>query len=317
MSFRKAVLLAAALATIFIVLPWSRATESQPPSLRERLESEFPYDRQSDFSPQIWQTWKHMPDSDEFEYISRAPFDSWAAHHPTYAHTFLSDAAAASLTLQLYASVPAVIEAYAVLPLPVLRAGFFRYLILLARGGIYSDIDTAALQPALQWVPPSGPRTSYGLVIGIEADPDSDAWNQWLSRRVQFCQGTRRCARSSRTSRRRRCSASARAGQRGRGRDHTDAVFAFFNDARYGEPGSDTHEVIWTNFTKLEVSKQVRDVVVLSITSFSPGVSWMGSKTYDDPMAFVLHMFEGSRRLKPNVPSPNLTLDTSTVVSED
>jgi alpha 1,6-mannosyltransferase len=37
----------------------------------------------------------------------------------------------------------------------------------------------------------------------------------------------------------------------------------------------------------------VGDVLVLPITSFSPGVGQMGAKEYDDPMAFVKHDFEG------------------------
>ena len=40
-------------------------------------------------------------------------------------------------------------------------------------------------------------------------------------------------------------------------------------------------------------SKKVGDVVVLPITSFSPGVQQMGAEDYEHPMAFVKHEFEG------------------------
>ena len=79
-------------------------------------------------------------------------------------------------------------EAYYALPLPILKADFFRYLILLARGGIYADIDTEALKPAHQWLPETSPANTVGLVIGIEADPTRDDWSMWYSRRIQFCQ---------------------------------------------------------------------------------------------------------------------------------
>jgi alpha 1,6-mannosyltransferase len=88
----------------------------------------------------------------------------------------------------LYGTVPSVIEAYYSLPLPILKADFFRYLILFARGGIYADIDTEALRPAYQWLPETSPAKTVGLVIGIEADPTRDDWNLWYSRRIQFCQ---------------------------------------------------------------------------------------------------------------------------------
>ena len=51
--------------------------------------------------------------------------------------------------------------------------------------------------------------------------------------------------------------------------------------------------VTWETFTGMEVAKKVGDVVVLPITSFSPGVQQMGAKEPDDPMAFVKHDFEG------------------------
>jgi len=79
-------------------------------------------------------------------------------------------------------------EAWYALPLPILRADFFRYLILLARGGIYADIDTEALRPAHQWLPPTSPANTVGLIVGIEADPQRDDWAIWYARRIQFCQ---------------------------------------------------------------------------------------------------------------------------------
>jgi len=88
----------------------------------------------------------------------------------------------------LYGTVPSIIEAYFSLPLPVLKADFFRYLILLACGGIYADIDTVALKPDHLWLPPTSAVDTVGLIIGIEADPTDDDWHERFSRRIQFCQ---------------------------------------------------------------------------------------------------------------------------------
>jgi alpha 1,6-mannosyltransferase len=104
----------------------------------------------------------------------------------------ITDEVADILISHLYGTVPTVIEAWFALPLPILKADFFRYLILLARGGIYADIDTEALRPAHQWLPKTSPANTVGLIIGIEADPTREDWSLWYSRRIQFCQWTMR-----------------------------------------------------------------------------------------------------------------------------
>jgi alpha 1,6-mannosyltransferase len=51
--------------------------------------------------------------------------------------------------------------------------------------------------------------------------------------------------------------------------------------------------ITWENFTGMKAPKKVGDVIVLPITSFSPGIKTMGAGEDDDPMAFVKHNFEG------------------------
>jgi hypothetical protein len=51
--------------------------------------------------------------------------------------------------------------------------------------------------------------------------------------------------------------------------------------------------ITWAHFTGMKSAKKVGDVIVLPITSFSPGVRQMGAGEDDDPMAFVKHHFEG------------------------
>ncbi|KAF2085548.1 glycosyltransferase family 32 protein [Saccharata proteae CBS 121410] len=279
--------------------------------LRQQLEYQFPYDPYGKFPGYIWQTWKSTPASGDFDEIFREPEASWTILHPTFVHEVITDSVAVHLMRHLYASVPAVLEAYNALPLPVLKADFFRYLILLARGGIYSDIDTAALKPATDWVPPDVPRNSYGLVIGIEADPDREDWAEWYSRRIQFCQWTIQAKPGHPVLREIVANITeetlARKRQGRLSKDDvkgiveftgpalwTDVVFGFFNDPEYFEieAGSGSN-ITWEAFTGMTSAKKVGDVIVLPITSFSPGVRQMGAGEDDDPMAFVKHNFEG------------------------
>jgi alpha 1,6-mannosyltransferase len=277
--------------------------------LKKQLEMQFPYDPSSKFPAYVWQTWKTSPASGDFKAEFREPEASWTTKHPTFVHEVISDAVAPHLMKHLYAPIPEVLEAYNSLPLPVLKADFFRYLILLARGGIYSDIDTTALKPATEWVPANVPRSSYGMVVGIEADPDREDWADWYSRRIQFCQWTIQAKPGHPILRDVVANITVETLKRkaeGRLSDDvksiveftgpalwTDHVFNFFNDPEYFDMSTGSGNITWKHFTGMKSAKKVGDVVVLPITSFSPGVRQMGSGEDDDPMAFVKHHFEG------------------------
>lgn len=281
----------------------------QKKPLRHQLEYQFPYDPQAKFPAYIWQTWKTTPSAGDFEEMFREPEASWTILHPTFIHEVITDSVAVHLMRHLYASVPDVLEAYNALPFPVMKADFFRYLILLARGGIYSDIDTSALKSATEWVPSDVPRDSYGMVIGVEADPDREDWADWYSRRIQFCQWTIQAKPGHPILRDIVANITEETLKRkAQGRlpkdSHdiveftgpalwTDIVFSFFNNPDYFDMKHSQSNITWNQFTGMKAPKKVGDVVVLPITSFSPGIRTMGAGEDDDPMAFVKHNFEG------------------------
>lgn len=278
--------------------------------LRKQLEYQFPYDVDSKFPAYIWQTWKTTPAQGQFPEEFREAEASWTINHPTFVHEVITDDVAVHLIRHLYASVPQVLEAYNALPVPVLKADFFRYLILLARGGIYSDIDTHALKSAADWIPSDVPSDSYGMVIGIEADPDRPDWAEWYARRIQFCQWTIQSkpghpilvdvvANITKETLQRKADGKLT-------KDHkgiieftgpglwTDSVFSFFNDPSYFDMSTSKGNISYTHFTGMKQPKKVGDVIILPITSFSPGIKTMNAGEEDDPMAFVKHQFEGT-----------------------
>lgn len=284
--------------------------------LRSQLALRFPYDVTAKFPAYIWQTWKVSPASGDFPEEFRDFEISWTVQHPGFVHEVITDDAAIHILRHLYSGIPSVVTAYESLPLPVLKADFFRYLILLARGGIYTDIDTTALKPAFQWVPDSVDRASYGLIIGIEADPDREDWADWYARRIQFCQWTiqskpghpilREIVANITEEVLARKAAGTLVRQRTEKDDGvmeltgpgiwTDKIFEYFNDAEYFDIEKSKVEggnITWQHFTGMTAAKKVGDVVVLPITSFSPGVQQMGAEEPDHPMAFVHHQFEG------------------------
>ena len=278
-------------------------------TLLEKLQYQFPYEPEGKFPAYIWQTWKNTPNEGGFDDTLRPQEASWTEHHPTFVHEVITDRIAEHFVQYLYASIPEVLEAYDALPVPVLKADFFRYLVLLARGGIYSDIDTLALKPATKWMPDNTPPSSVGLIVGIEADPDRPDWADWYSRRIQFCQWTIQ-AKVGHPVLRQVVAAITQEALRmkkagilsmskmdqsiveftGPAR-WTDTVFSYLNDPKYFKVGP--KNISWEVFTNIKKHKRVGDVVVLPITSFSPGVGQMGAGEIDDPMAFVQHDFKG------------------------
>lgn len=163
-------------------------------SLREQLHFQFPYDASSPFPKIIWQTWKVPSTSPDFKSTFRRYSKQWDEKNPDYLYNIIPDSSAHELINHLYSSIPKVIHAYNVLPKNILKADFFRYLILFARGGVYADIDTMGLKPIDNWVSNNvtifDTPNNAGIVIGIEADPDRPDWNDYYARRIQFCQWT-------------------------------------------------------------------------------------------------------------------------------
>ncbi|KAI8938165.1 hypothetical protein NX059_005830 [Plenodomus lindquistii] len=284
--------------------------------LKEQLEYQFPYDVDSKTPAYIWQTWKYTPAQGEFEEMFREPEASWSIQHPTFVHEVITDNVAMFLIRHLYASVPEILEAYDALPVPVLKADFFRYLILLARGGIYSDIDTIALKPAADWIPSDVAANSYGMVIGIEADPDRPDWHEWYSRRIQFCQWTIQSkpghpilvdivANITQETLMRKKAGTLTKDTKGiieftGPAVWTDTIFNYFNNPEFFDMSSSKGNITWENFTGMKAPKKVGDVIVLPITSFSPGIKTMGAGEKEDPMAFVQHQFEGELPVPPH-----------------
>lgn len=290
---------------------WTRTAWQRQPTLKEHLSESFPYNVSSEVSKLLWQTWKASPAEDGFDPGLRSATDSWHTLNPEFRHEVITDTVARDLVHQLFADIPSVIEAYDALPKPVLKADFFRYLILLARGGVYSDIDTTALKPITHWIP-AEPEPS-GLVIGIEADPNRPDWHDWYARRIQFCQWTIMSkpghpalvdivASITEETLKRKSRNELQPGLMKTVMEFTgpgiwtDSIFTYVNISQsYDDSAtSSSSSNTWQVFANLKEPMKVLDVVVLPITSFSPGVGHMGSGSTGDRLAFVSHGFSGT-----------------------
>ena len=115
---------------------------------------------------------------------------SWLDQNPDYTHTLFGTQAAYDWVSKHFADQPDVVATFHELGSPVLRSDVLRYLLLARAGGVYSDLDTIALQPVDHWVP-NEYRNRARVVVGVEYDQRDDA-GIWPSAvyPVQFAQWT-------------------------------------------------------------------------------------------------------------------------------
>jgi alpha 1,6-mannosyltransferase len=134
----------------------------------------------------IWQLYfGYSPLSDFAELLQ-----SWITKNQDCAYTLVSDKGGDSFVREHYAHRPDVLHAFLDLRFPVLRSDFLRYLLLNAAGGVYSDLDTAALKPIRDWVSPDV-RAKVHAIVGIEYDQrDDEPYVGLTYTRLQFCQWT-------------------------------------------------------------------------------------------------------------------------------
>jgi alpha 1,6-mannosyltransferase len=115
--------------------------------------------------------------------------DDWISMAPGYTYTLVGDAEAAAIIDQHFADRPEIAATYNALRNPALKSDFLRYLILLAKGGTYSDVDTKPLVPLDDWILDTEHRAAARLVVAVEYDEAQHAV-QGFTYPVQFCQWT-------------------------------------------------------------------------------------------------------------------------------
>ncbi|OOF95839.1 glycosyltransferase family 32 protein [Aspergillus carbonarius ITEM 5010] len=120
----------------------------------------------SGITDKIWQSAKnpHLSD-DQHDWI-----DTWFTTNPSFRYELLTDASAVTFVRTHYAMRPDIIEVFETLPIPILRADLLRYLLVLAEGGIWSDLDVTCDKPVAEWVPPEYKDDRIEMIVGLEFD---------------------------------------------------------------------------------------------------------------------------------------------------
>ena len=223
--------------------------------------------------------------------------NSFILLNPTYKYIHYNDSTAEQFVRKTMPDY--IYQTYISLPQAVMKADYFRYIVLLVKGGIYSDIDTTCLQPIDSWID----RVTWnktGLIIGIEADASLwDILQEDYARQIQIVQWTiaaapghpilhaivNEIARISPTMARKPLTDGQILEWTGPAL-WTDVISNYF---------SVKYAFSMSHLKNLKEPLRVGDdIYVLPISAFSPGLKRMGSKPITDPQAKVQHFFSGS-----------------------
>ncbi|KAL9101814.1 MAG: hypothetical protein Q9163_002961 [Psora crenata] len=320
-------------------LHWSRSTNRIiPPALVPDLQSvgdaNFTLNPPPDsrhWTKVIWQTSK-VPAA-ELSDEHRGRFDSWEPLNPGYRHEVMTDERMESYVRQKYGGTE-IERVYFELSDYILRSDLIRYLILLADGGVYNDLDVECKKAIDGWVPRKF-RGQAGIILGVELDnkfgPDGRTWENgedlfelvnwtmmakpgqpfidFLVKRV--IENLRRKAREQGSSlSEMTCDVQEVLETTG----PAALTTAFFD---YASNLTSTN-VTYKNFTKIMKPKSVGEVVILPIHAFGAGhqVEWAGFKQ-DERKVLVHHYFKGSWK-EDHVwaPSPNKDQEVKTPENE-
>jgi alpha 1,6-mannosyltransferase len=237
----------------------------------------------------IHQTWS-VSDPLRLPRDLRFPVRSHRSANEAVLQLIWSDQACAELVDAYY---PSAASEFRALPCPVLRADLFRYMVLNAFGGVYSDIDTTSLRAVDEWVSSDvEPGQPVALIVGVEADLDTD-WERWYARRLQWCQWTMAAAAGhpvlryviDESLRRIRLGDDSSVMELTGPGVWTDSINRWLEDQGRA----------WREFLGLKKATRVGDAALFTITAFSPGVGGhMGAEPASSPRALVEHGFMGS-----------------------
>jgi alpha 1,6-mannosyltransferase len=112
---------------------------------------------------------------------------SWIAKNPDYHYQLLGGPGAEEFVMKHF---PQHLDLYKSIPNTGSKSDLLRYMLLAVEGGIYTDLDTVALQPVDSWIPPHY-KDQARVIIGLEYDQrDDDFVFAELHPTIQFCQWT-------------------------------------------------------------------------------------------------------------------------------
>jgi mannosyltransferase OCH1-like enzyme len=265
----------------------------------------------SKFPKKIWQTWKVDPLAFDRKDITVAM--TWTSKNRGHRYEVLTDNNDLYYVETYYGpngfNRPDIVEMYRSLTARIIKADLLRYLVMYVEGGVYTDIDVAALKPIDRFIPDQYDERDIDMVIGVEVDEPEFKNHLILGKKSEsFCQWTFMCkprlpvmlrlvnnilAWLNEVSERQNVPISEITIDfdeviSGTGPSaFTTAVLAEMS-ARNGQ------EVTWDTFHRMSEPKLVGGILVLTVEAFASGQGHSHSGNHTSSAALVKHHYHAS-----------------------
>ena len=145
------------------------------------------------FPQKIWQTWKTDALMFGIKDTSRAM--TWLGQNPGMRYEVITDYSDKTYIQQFFGphglDRPDIVNFYNKIELPIIKADLLRYMIMYAEGGIYADIDVEAIKPFHRFFPERHHEEDIDIIVGIEIDQPQYKDHPILGdKSMSFCQWT-------------------------------------------------------------------------------------------------------------------------------
>ncbi|PRP77173.1 mannosyltransferase Och1p [Planoprotostelium fungivorum] len=155
-------------------------------TLYQQIKAVFPYRTQEPIPKSVWRSWKTKElDSDRMKITN-----TWKNIAPDWKLHLYDDNDMDEWVKEKYYKIPQILAAWYLMPKVILRSDFFRYLVLLAHGGIWADMDVTLKVKPEDWIP-SGLYTDWKDIGGVVANEQDQPTGKMLAQRrfqiAQYC----------------------------------------------------------------------------------------------------------------------------------
>lgn len=115
----------------------------------------------------VWQSAKtNKLEQNQLEWVY-----TWTDKNPHHRRELLTDESAETFVRAKFSVTrPDLVELYESIPIAILRADLLRYLMVLADGGIWSDLDATCEKEVSEWVPAEYRDKEIDMIVGLEFD---------------------------------------------------------------------------------------------------------------------------------------------------
>jgi len=235
--------------------------------------------------------------------------ETWPTKNEDWDYNLMGAEGADDFVRSNYRDRPEIKDIWFSLSTRIFKADFLRYLVLESLGGVYTDLDTEALQPASEWAP-EHLRSRTRAIVGIEADlVGMDPVYGLLE--LQFAQWTMAAAPGHPIMKKVVANSAERLQQVAKKQgvtiaelqpgDNLDVIWAtgpwVWTDSIFEALSETTGmNITGANITGLIYPKLFGDILVLPPDGFGTGQAYPGSTNGGNhpPTALAMHHFKGS-----------------------